>query len=127
MFFRAQACFKTEGSSLLPIRRISPKGRVKRTKPCAKRIRPKRQVGNGLLLVGSRIRSTFVGYPLHSYQQVTCLKNIRQCWLHCATTKLRTLQLEEAIKTAHSKISSLFWLLLGAIAQAIIFSIDEET
>jgi hypothetical protein len=32
-----------------------------------------------LALFSSRIRSTFVGYPLHSYQLVTPLKNIKQC------------------------------------------------
>jgi hypothetical protein len=46
----------------------------------------KRQVGNGLLPVSSWIRSTFVGYPLHSYLQLNLCKNIRECWLQCDVT-----------------------------------------
>jgi hypothetical protein len=30
-------------------------------------------------LFSSLIRLTFVGYPLHSYQLVTCSENIREC------------------------------------------------
>ena len=59
---------------------VSPKRKVKRTKPCAKQVgATKGRWAKAFSLFSCQIRSTVVGYPLHSYQQVTCCRNISDC------------------------------------------------
>ena len=92
----------------IAFRGIGPKGRVKRTRPCANRIRPKRQGGQRPSPCWQPDSLNFCWLSLAFLPTGNLFAEYKTMLVTVCNNKITSEWLEDAIKIANSRISPLF-------------------